>query len=140
MKSANNWKGKNILIVEDDDPSFIYVSEIIKVYQPSVKRCKSGLTAFFQCMSFPFPDLVVMDIKLPEMSGYDATRLIKKYQPAIPIVALTACAMQDEKQKCFLAGCDFYLTKPIFPHDLINVIGNYMHRSKSDIIEYSALL
>ena len=128
MKAIYNWSGKNILIVEDDDPSFIYVSEIIKGFNPKVMRCKSGLMAFFQCMNYPFPDLVIMDIKLPEMSGYDSTRLIKKFQPKIPIIALTACAMQDEKQKCLLAGCDYYLSKPIFPQNLINTIGMYLSK------------
>jgi CheY-like chemotaxis protein len=134
MKNGNNWSGKNILIVEDDDPGYIYVSEIIKGFGPKINRCKSGLVAFFQCMSYPFPDLVIMDIKLPEMSGYDSTRLIKKYQPHIPIIALTACAMQEEKQKCFLVGCDDYLTKPIFPKDLINAIGMHLNNS---VVKYS---
>ena len=133
MKTSYNWSGKTILIVEDDDPSFIYVSEIIKTFHPIIVRCKSGLVAFFQCMNYPFPDLVLMDIKLPEMSGYDSTRLIKKYQPNIPIIALTACAMQEEKQKCFLAGCDEYLTKPIFPKDLIYAIGCYLSNDVMNI-------
>lgn len=130
MKDQYNWKGKNILIVEDDDPSYIYVSEIIKGYGPKVFRCKSGLVAFFQCMNYPFPDLVIMDIKLPEMSGYDSTRLIKKYQPNIPIIVLTACAMQDEKQKCFLSGCDDYLTKPIFPKNLVSTLDMHLNNNQ----------
>jgi two-component system, cell cycle response regulator DivK len=132
MNSKYNWSGKTILIVEDDDPSFIYVSEIIKAYNPHTDWCKSGLTAFFHCMNYPAPDLVIMDIKLPEMSGYDSTRLIKKYHPGIPIIALTACAMQEEKKRCFLAGCDSYLTKPVFPNELLNAIDIYLSQTKSN--------
>ena len=135
MKPLLNWEGKTILIVEDDEPSFIYVSEIIKSYKPKIKRCRSGLVAFFHCMSYPFPDLVIMDIKLPEMSGYDATRLIKKYQPNIPIVALTACAMQEEKKKCLMAGCDFYLAKPIFPSILISTLDGFFNPLNAEVAE-----
>lgn len=130
MKPAYNWSGKTILIVEDDDTSFIYVSETLKCFNPNVTRCKSGLVAFFQCMNYPMPDMVIMDIKLLEMSGYDSIRLIKKFQPGIPILALTACAMQDEKQKCFSSGCDFYLTKPVLPQNLIITVGNILNHPK----------
>jgi CheY-like chemotaxis protein len=67
-----------------------------------------------------------MDIKLPELSGYDAIRLIKKYQPEIPIIALTACAMIEQKRQCYDAGCDVYLTKPILPMDLLININQFM--------------
>jgi FOG: CheY-like receiver len=129
MNDSFDWSEKTILIVEDNDPSFIYVSEIIKRFKPKIIRCKSGLVGFFQCVSYPFPDLVIMDIKLPEMNGYDSARLIKKYQPKIPIIALTACAMQEEKKKCFDSGCVYYLTKPILPENLINVLGMFLNKS-----------
>jgi two-component system, cell cycle response regulator DivK len=126
MEREYNWKGKNILIVEDDNTSFIYVSETLKIFNPAITRCQSGLAAFFQCMAHPAPDLVIMDIKLPELSGYDATKLIKKFQPHIPIVALTACAMTDERQKGLKAGCDYYTTKPILPTELIDIVDIYL--------------
>jgi FOG: CheY-like receiver len=130
MKPSYSWQEKNILIVEDDDLSFIYVSEALKSFAPNITRCKSGLVAFFHCMSYPAPDLVLMDIKLPEMSGYDSTRLIKKFQPGIPVLALTACAMQDERNKCIMAGCDLYLPKPVMPHNLINAIASFLNDSE----------
>lgn len=77
-------------------------------------------------MGFPVPDLVIMDIRLPELSGYDSTRLIKKFRPDIPIIALTACAMVEEKQKGLKAGCDFYITKPIMPDVLIDTVNAYL--------------
>lgn len=140
MKKLYNWSEKTILIVEDDDPSYIYVSEIIKGFNPAILRCKSGLTAFFQCMSHPFPDIVIMDMKLPEMSGYDATRLIKKYQPQLPIIALTACAMKEEKQRCLLSGCNEYLTKPIFPRDFIETLGSYLNNEPVNILHTATSL
>ncbi len=129
MKALFDWKSITILIVEDDDSSFIYVSESLKPYGPEIIRCKSGLVAFFRCMKYPRPDLVIMDIKLPEMGGYDATRLIKKYQSKIPVIAFTACAMQEEKQQCLSSGCDAYLAKPVLPHDLLDTVNIYLSQS-----------
>lgn len=120
------WNHKTILIVEDDDSSYIYISELIRSYQCNIHRSKSGLDAFFQSMTSPFPDLILMDIKLPELSGYDAIRLIKKYQPHIPIIALTACAMNDQKKKCYDSGCDIFLAKPILPKELLINIDHYL--------------
>lgn len=126
MVPKYNWEDKNILIVEDDNASFIYVSETLKVFRPNITRCLSGLTAFYRCMDYPAPDLVIMDIKLPELNGYDSTRLIKKFQPQIPIIALTACAMTDERQRGLNAGCDYYVTKPVLPETLIDIVGYYL--------------
>jgi hypothetical protein len=126
MKPKFNWNGKTVLIVEDDDSSFLYVAELIRSFNCKTLRSKSGLDSFFQSMNFPIPDLIIMDIKLPELSGYDAIRLIKKYQPEIPIIALTACAMIEQKRQCYDAGCDVYLTKPILPMDLLININQFM--------------
>lgn len=126
MKPNYNWNGKTVLIVEDDDSSFLYAAELIRSYNCKTIRSKSGLDSFFQSMSFPIPDLIIMDIKLPELSGYDAIRLIKKYQPQIPIIALTACAMIEQKRQCYDAGCDAYLTKPILPIDLLININQFI--------------
>lgn len=121
-----DWSGKRILIVEDDHANFIYVSETLKIFQPLISRCNSGLDAFFCCMAHPFPDLVIMDIKLPELNGYDSTRLIKKYHPDIPVVVLSACAMAHEKQRGIRSGCDCYITKPIMPDELISVVNKHL--------------
>jgi CheY-like chemotaxis protein len=126
MKPKFNWNGKTVLIVEDDDSSFLYVAELIRSFNCKTLRSKSGLDSFFQSMTVPIPDLIIMDIKLPELSGYDAIRLIKKYQPEIPIIALTACAMIEQKRQCYDAGCDVYLTKPILPMDLLININQFM--------------
>ncbi len=126
------WKDKTVLIVEDDDSNFLYVAELIRTYHCATIRSKSGLDSFFQSMSFPVPDLIIMDIKLPELSGYDAIRLIKKYQIKIPIIALTACAMIEQKKRCFDVGCDVYLTKPILPAELLMNIDHFIGTPKME--------
>ena len=67
-----------------------------------------------------------MDVKMPVMSGLDATRKIKMQKPNIPIIAQTAYAMEDEKQHCLDAGCDDYISKPIDPTDLFTLLKKYM--------------
>jgi len=126
MKPNFDWKNKTVLIVEDDDSSFLYVAELVRPYKCTTIRSKSGLDSFFQSMCSPIPDLILMDIKLPELNGYDAIRLIKKYQSKIPIIALTACAMIGQKEMCFAAGCDVYLTKPILPNNLLININHFI--------------
>ena len=139
MKSLFSWKGKTILIVEDDNNSFIYLSEILKRAEPNILRAKSGLSAFFHCINYPRPDIVLMDIKLPEMSGYDSTRLIKKYQPGIPIIALTACAMLDEKQQCLTAGCDAYMSKPALPAEVLHLINSFLTLTNAQEPNYESM-
>lgn len=65
-----------------------------------------------------------MDIELPVMNGYDATRAIKKLRPGLPVVAQTAFAMSGERERCLEAGCDDYLAKPIRKDDIIRVISS----------------
>ncbi|WP_462281699.1 response regulator, partial [Salinivirga cyanobacteriivorans] len=73
-------------------------------------------------------DLILMDVKMPVMSGLDATRKIKASKPELPIIAQTAYAMEDEKQHCLDAGCDDYIAKPIDPNDLFTLLKKYMNK------------
>jgi CheY-like chemotaxis protein len=67
-----------------------------------------------------------MDMSMPYMDGYSATRLIKKNYPSIPIIAQTAHAMEGDREKSIMAGCDDYLTKPINPPNLLAKINQFM--------------
>ena len=70
-------------------------------------------------------DLIFMDLKMPEMNGYDATKKIKISHPNIPIIAQTAYASIEEKEKAVLAGCDDFIAKPIKKNILLEVIEKY---------------
>jgi CheY-like chemotaxis protein len=72
-------------------------------------------------------DLVLMDIQMPGLNGYQATRIIKKQRPRLPVIALTAFASNNEKEKSMEAGCDDYLTKPIRPQQLLDTMNRYIH-------------
>lgn len=71
----------------------------------------------------PEIDIVLMDIKMPVMNGYDATRLIKQMRPGLPVIVQTAFTSADERQKAGSAGCDAYITKPVKKNELLELIG-----------------
>ena len=135
-----HWSNKKVLFVEDDEASFIYLSELLKKNQANVVHCFSGLSAFFKCMNDPELDLVLMDMLIPELNGFDSTRLIKKFRPDIPIIAVTACAMLEDRRRCIHSGCDGYLSKPIFPKDFYSLVNFYLQPERSKrSMEFSIL-
>ncbi|HFB61740.1 MAG TPA: response regulator, partial [Bacteroidetes bacterium] len=74
----------------------------------------------------PEINLVLMDIKLPRMSGLEATREIKKLRPELPVIAQTAHAFSSDRQEALKAGCDDFITKPIPKDTLLKVVGKYL--------------
>lgn len=122
LKNKYNWQGKKILIVEDDEMSYVYLKEILKSTQVDIIHAKNGREAIEMFESDPDIDLVLMDIKLPEMDGYEATSKIKQLRPDVPVVAQTAYAMADDHQKILQVGCDEYITKPINRRKLLQTV------------------
>lgn len=104
---------KNILIVDDDDMSYALVREILRRNNMTAIRSENGLEAVNMVRSNSNINLILMDIKLPVMSGIDATVEIKKIKPEIPIIMQSAYASQEEIERAFNAGCSDYLTKPL---------------------------
>jgi signal transduction histidine kinase/CheY-like chemotaxis protein len=122
LSNDQKLKNKNILIVEDDAASYFLVKEILSNYKLKVYRSENARDAIDILHSTPNIDLILMDIQLPAMNGYEATRLIKKDFPSIPVIAQTANAMEGDKQKALDAGCIDYITKPLSYLDLIEKI------------------
>ena len=115
-----------ILIVDDDDTSIKYLWNLLKKYNPLILKAENGLQAVEIFKSNPDIDLVLMDIKMPVMDGYEATRQIKKIKPEIPIIAQTAYAFVEEKERILAVGCDDYISKPIDSVLLIKLIEKYV--------------
>ena len=108
-----NWKDKVILIAEDEDVNFRFLEAVLQKTQTQILRAKTGKEAVELCKNIGKIDLVLMDIKMPEMNGFEATKIIKKMRPDLPVIAQTAFAAQDEQVRCQQAGCDDIITKPI---------------------------
>jgi CheY-like chemotaxis protein len=124
------WTNKKILFAEDDEASSVYLCELLKIHGASVIHCSSGSKALSICIDDPEIDLVIMDMRLPEMDGYEATKKMKSLRPELPVVAVTACAMLEDRRKCKLAGCDSYLSKPVMPKELLPLVQNYLFPEK----------
>jgi len=121
------WQKKSLLIVEDDEPSYQYLSRILKKTGIEIIRATSGYEAVVICDKQRHIDLVLMDIQLPGMNGYQATQRIKEICPDLPIIAQTAHALQEDKQKSLDAGCIDYISKPIKRQILLAKIEKILH-------------
>lgn len=120
--STSDLKGKKVLVVEDVDSNFDLLNIILNALGIQVLRATEGQQAVDICRENDDIDLVLMDIQLPGMNGYDATTEIKSLKPHLPVIAQTAFAMANEKDACFRAGCDGYIAKPIKSQLLIPVL------------------
>ncbi len=108
-----DWSNKTILIVEDVLNNFIFLRERFSKTNAKLFHAQDGVEAINFCNNTKNVDLILMDIKLPKVNGYEATRSIKASHPQIPIIAQTAYTMSNEQVLIFEAGCDDYISKPI---------------------------
>ena len=110
----HHWADKTFLIAEDDDSNFKVLSAYFHKTGVNVLRATDGAEAVEICMNKQqIIDLILMDIQMPVLNGYEATKTIKKHYPQIPVIAQTAYAMSGEKEKSYKAGCDDYIAKPL---------------------------
>lgn len=120
-----DWSGKKILVVEDDLFSAEYLLEVLSDTKVDVVLTKDGTEAVEKVKNEKF-DLILMDIQLPGISGNRATELIREFNKDIPIIAQTAHAMSNDREKYLKAGCNDYLAKPILMTDLYMVLKKYL--------------
>jgi signal transduction histidine kinase/CheY-like chemotaxis protein len=111
-----------ILIAEDDAPSAKLVALAVRVFDPEVFIVRTGTEAIEVCRNTPDIDLILMDIKMPEMDGYEATIRIREFNKDVIIIAQTAFGMNGDREKALAAGCNDYISKPINPVSLVELI------------------
>jgi len=111
-----------IVIAEDDEPSNKLLSISAQKFAKEVISVSSGIEAIQACQSHPDVDLIFMDIQMPEMDGYDATRLIRAFNPDVIIIAQTAYALSGDREKAIEAGCNDYIAKPIKRDTLLKLV------------------
>lgn len=118
----NNFDNDVILIAEDEEMNFILLQAILFTKSVKIIRAVNGREAVDICINNTDISLVLMDIKMPEMDGLEATRQIKSFRPRLPIIAATAHALSGDKEIALLAGCDGYISKPIKKEQLFQII------------------
>ncbi|MCD4746581.1 MAG: response regulator [Bacteroidales bacterium] len=119
---AYNWKNKTILIAEDIYNSYQLLVNILSKTKAKTMLAVNGEEAVELCKEYPDIDLVLMDIRMPKLDGYKATKLIKKFRKDLPIIAQTAYSMIGDQQKAIEVGCDDFITKPIKATELLEKI------------------
>lgn len=120
-----NLIGKSILIAEDELLNYKLLETLIKKTGAKIYWAKNGIEAV-DIAKNEHIDLIFMDIKMPEMNGYEATKAIKEEKSHIPIIAQTAFAFANERKYILQSGCDMYLTKPINHTEIFKVINHYL--------------
>ena len=115
---------KTILVAEDEDSNFDLVKAVLqKRYR--LLRAHNGIEAV-NLNEDEHPDLILMDIRMPEMNGLDATRIIKEVSHKTPVIALSAYAFEDNIREAKLAGCDEFMAKPFRVENLIEMVRKYI--------------
>jgi len=113
------------LIAEDEETNFVYLETALQKTNINVLRAKNGKQAVELAKITPQIDLILMDIKMPEMNGLEATRSIKALRKDITIIAQTAFAMDEDRRNCSAVGCDDFLPKPIRYKVLLETLAKY---------------
>ena len=124
--SKYNWFGKTILIAEDENSNFEVLKAAINKTNIKIIRAFNGEEAVSIVKKDKTIDLVLMDIRMPKLNGYDATKQIKSYKPDLPVVSITAYAMSEDESKSLNAGCDLYISKPVRPTKLLSLLNDFI--------------
>jgi len=127
--AVNQVKNLKILVAEDDETSEILIEMALNTFCREVIKVKTGNEAVEACRANPDIDLVMMDIRMPVMDGYEATRQIRNFNSNVIIIAQTAHSMSGDKEKALSAGCTDYITKPINLSNLKGLIMKHFNRT-----------
>lgn len=121
-KTTNNLL---VLIAEDDETNFLYIEAVMKKIGCKYIHAANGAEAVDMCKQHKHLSLVLMDIKMPVMNGLEATQLIHKLRPELPIIATTAYAQTSDEYRFLSAGCNGYLVKPVKRESLLQLLQKY---------------
>jgi CheY-like chemotaxis protein len=119
-------KNLKILIAEDDETSEMLLTVLVKAFSKDVLIARTGTEAIEIYRNNPDIDLILMDIQMPEMNGYEATRQIRKLSEHVIIIAQTAYGILGDWEKAKESGCDDYISKPITSHILSDLMHKYL--------------
>jgi len=128
QKKTNPIKNLKILVSEDEEESDMFIQAIIKIFSKEIFTAKTGIEAIEICRNNPGIDLVLMDIMMPEMDGYEATRQIRLFNKELIIIAQTSYVDEGAREMAIEAGCNDYIAKPIKKDVLLALIQKYFKK------------
>lgn len=115
---GNDWTGKVILIAEDMEVNSFYFEEVLNETKATLLYAKNGAEVIDFCRKNAQIDLILMDIKMPDLDGFETTKLLKEFRSDIPVIAQTAYALEDDKERIAAGGFDAYIAKPFSKAEL----------------------
>jgi CheY-like chemotaxis protein len=121
----SNFTGKHILIAEDDEVNFKLLESFLSKTNAKILWAKNGVEAVDISIKDQL-DIVLMDIRMPEMDGISATKLIRKYYPELPIIAQTAYTSEEDIEKIMKSTINEYMAKPINGKELMKILVKYL--------------
>lgn len=122
-----DWTAKKILVAEDEELNWMFIREMIRKSGAEVSRAKNGVEAVEMTRKL-IPDVILMDLKMPEKDGIEATLEIRTFDTEVLIIAQTAYVMANEKAESLQAGCNHFITKPLDRTVLMELIEHYFSR------------
>ena len=128
MESSNtyDWSNKSILIADDEEHNYLIVEKSLQKTNIKVFHAENGEQAVEIYKEHPDINLILMDIRMPEMGGLEATKFIRGINRDIPIIAFTAFALSDDEAISLEFGCDDYISKPVRPEFLLRKINEHI--------------
>ncbi len=127
--SADSLAGKKVLVVDDDVRNIFALTAVLERHKMAVLSAENGRAALEELVQNPDVDIVLMDIMMPEMDGYETMRQIRQMKQfeSLPMIALTAKAMKGDREKCIEAGASDYLSKPVDTDQLVSLLRVWLY-------------
>ena len=121
-----DWSNRFILSADDDVSTHVLLRAILEPTGVRIYSAYDGTEAFASCIEHPDIQLIIMDIRMPEMSGLEATRLIRKYRKEVPIVVYSALNQPEYKHLMKKLNCEDFLLKPVHPDLILSTLSKYL--------------
>jgi CheY-like chemotaxis protein len=125
MKPGISISGLKIMVADDDEMSVLLIKNILKRASREVLIARTGIEAIELFEQNADIDLVLMDMKMPKLNGYEATHRIRAISQDVVIIAQTSFALSGDREQALAAGCNDYLSKPIVPNQLLQLVQSY---------------
>lgn len=114
-----------ILVAEDEQTNYLLIELLVEPYNCKLLHASDGKEAVDLAVNKEI-DIVLIDLKMPVLDGFDATKLIKKLRPNLPVIAISAYAFNNDQDKAYSAGCDGFISKPFEKTELIQTISRHV--------------